>query len=128
MTRGEAGGNSSIMGIRGSFTLQPTPKAGTRLGERYVIAGLFATGSSSDVYLATDEQTGAEVMVKWLTPHAARDHQLRQRFVLSARVTMAVDHPAVLRVHGVEEPGDAPPYLVMDALLGEALADYLAAN
>lgn len=114
------------MGIRGRFALEPTPKVGTRLGDRYVIAGLFGTGSSSDVYLATDEQTGAEVMVKWLTPHAARDHQLRERFVLSARVTMAVDHPAVLRVHGVEEPSDAPPYLVMEALVGEALADYLS--
>lgn len=109
----------------GTFALQPSPKVGVRLGDRYVIAGLFASGASSDVYVATDERTGAEVMVKWLMPHAARDHQLRERFVLSAQVTMAVDHPAVLRVYGVEEPADAPPYLVMDALLGESLADYL---
>jgi serine/threonine-protein kinase len=105
--------------------LRPSPHAGTRLGERYRIEGLLASGGTSDVYVALDEQSGEQVMIKWLTPRAALDGQLRERFVLSARVTMAVEHPSVLRVFGVQEPADAAPYLVMEALSGEALSDYL---
>jgi serine/threonine-protein kinase len=108
------------------FRPQPSTKAGLRLGDRYVIAGQLATGATSDVFLAHDEQSGSPVMVKWLKPHAARSPQLRARFVMSARVTMAVNHPAVVRVHGVEEPADEPPYLVMEALSGEPLSEYLA--
>jgi serine/threonine protein kinase len=109
----------------GMFQPQPSPRSGLRLGERYEIVGLLGRGATSDVYLAQDTLTGESVMVKWLTTQAARDPQLRQRFVLSARAIMAVDHPAVVRVHAVDEALGAPPYLVMEALLGEPLSDYL---
>jgi serine/threonine-protein kinase len=85
-------------------------------------------GGTAEVYLATDEQSDSQVMIKWLTPRAATDFQLRERFVLSARITMDVEHPSVLRVFGIEQPADAPPYLVMEALLGEPLSDYLGTS
>ena len=82
-------------------------------------------GGTSEVYAARDQVTGQAVVVKWLTPQAARDWQLRERFVLSARVTRSIAHPGILRVFAVEEPRHELPYLVMEALDGEPLADYL---
>jgi eukaryotic-like serine/threonine-protein kinase len=82
-------------------------------------------GGTSEVYAACDQSTGEAVVVKWLTPQAALDPQLRERFLLSARITRTVEHPGILRVFAIEEPADEPPYLVMEPLEGEPLADYL---
>jgi eukaryotic-like serine/threonine-protein kinase len=110
------------------FRAQASPKDGALLGERYRIVGLLGTGGTAEVYLAVDETIGAPVVVKWLFTQAARDPQHRLRFVLGARATMAVEHPAVARVFAVEEPLDEPPYVVMEALVGEPLSAYLEAH
>jgi serine/threonine-protein kinase len=85
----------------------------------------MAHGGTSKVYLARDRQVRKFVVVKWLTEQAAADPQHRQRFLSGARATMAVDHPAIARVLCVGEPQGRPPYLVMQALEGESLAEYL---
>lgn len=51
--------------------------------------------------------------------------EIRSRFVLGARSAMTIDHPAVVKVLRVEEPPDEPPYLLMEALSGESLSEYL---
>jgi serine/threonine-protein kinase len=107
------------------FRTQASSRAGISLGGRYRIVGLLARGGSSDVYLAEDTQTGGAVIVKWLRPDSATDAEMCARFVLGAHATMAIHHPAIARVLGVEQPATDPPYLVMEALVGEPLADYL---
>lgn len=108
----------------GTFRAKRTPESGRWLDNRYRIIGLLGSGATSDVYLAESDRAEL-VIIKWLTAGAARDAQIRQRFVLSARASMSVDHPAILRVFAVNEPHAAAPYLVMEALVGESLADYL---
>jgi eukaryotic-like serine/threonine-protein kinase len=107
------------------FRPQQSEKDGLVLAERYRIAGRLGSGSTAEVYLAEDTERGEPVVIKWLYLHAARNPQVRQRFVLGARAAMSVVHPAVARVISVEEPYAEPPYLVMEALLGEPLSDYL---
>jgi serine/threonine-protein kinase len=114
---------SSISGV---YRLQSSPRNGVMVGGRYEIIGLLDRGGTSEVYLAKDAASPTPVIVKWLTQAAARDPQHCDRFVAGARATMTIDHPAVARVYSVEVPNDAPPYLVMEALQGESLADYLA--
>jgi serine/threonine protein kinase len=82
-------------------------------------------GGTSNVYLAEDGRTGGPVIVKWLRADVAAIPGMCVRFLLGAHATMAVDHPAIVRVLGVEQPADAPPYLVMEALPGEPLSEYL---
>lgn len=108
-----------------AFRVRPSEKDGFRLCNRYRIVGLLGSGSTADVYLAEDETRREPVVVKWLTLGAARDMQVRRRFVLGARGAMAVPHPAIARVFTIEEAGPEPPYLVMEALLGEPLSDFL---
>jgi len=107
------------------YRIQRSPRDGTWLNARYEILGLLARGGTSDVYLAREYRTGEHVVVKWLSEQANRDRQHRQRFLLGARATMAVNHPAIAQVLYVGELGVQPPYLVMQALKGESLAEYL---
>jgi serine/threonine-protein kinase len=108
-----------------AFATRQSEKDGSLLEGRYRIAGLLGQGSTGEAYLAEDTSSGVPVVVKWLYLHAARDPQVRQRFVLGARAAMAVPHPAVARVNEVAEPRGEPPYVVMEALLGEPLSEYL---
>lgn len=107
------------------FAVRASGSDGVRLDERYRIVGLLGTGATSEVFLAEDESNGAPVVVKCLARSAARDAQVRERFVCGARAAMAVQHRSVARVFSVEEPPARLPYVVMEALLGESLADYL---
>src|SRR5664280_1082116 len=111
--------------ISGVFRVQPSSRTGLKLGGRYEIVGLVDHGGSSEVYLARDARTALLVIVKMLTAEAAMDPQHRERFIIGARLTMGIDHPAIARVYGVEVPPNEPPYLIMEALQGESLADYL---
>jgi len=108
-----------------AFQLRPSPRNGLRLDDRYRLLGLIDRGGTSDVYLADDELRGEPVIVKWLSSAAAQDPQHRSRFVNGARATIGLEHPAIARVHAVEEPEASPPYLVMEVLEGESLANYL---
>jgi len=111
--------------VSGIYRLQPSPRTGLLLGKRYEILGLLDRGGSSEVYLAKDAIGELPVIVKMLTEVAAADTQLRERFIMGARLTMALDHPAIVRVLSVEAPFGAPPYMIMEALQGESLAQYL---
>ena len=111
--------------ISGIFRLQPSPRTGLKLDGRYEIMGLLDRGGSSEVYLARDARGASPVIVKMLTEEAARDVQHRERFISGARSTMAIDHPAIGRVFSVKVPANVPPYLIMEALRGESLSEYL---
>jgi serine/threonine-protein kinase len=45
-----------------------------------------------------------------------------------AHVTQSIEHKAVVRVLGIEEPEDEPPFMILEALRGESLGDYLRRN
>lgn len=105
--------------------MRPTPRAGLRLGGRYEIVGLLGRGSTSDVYLANDVETGRHVIIKRLRCEPAMDSRRRGRFLNEARAAMAIDHASVVRVLGIEEPEADRPFLVMEALVGEPLSLYL---
>ena len=111
--------------VSDTYRLQPSPCTGRMLGGRYEILGLLDRGGSSEVYLAKDALGELPVIVKVLTEVAAADTQHRERFIVGARLTMALDHPAIVRVLSVETPFGAPPYMIMEALQGESLAQYL---
>ncbi len=111
--------------VSGIFRLQSSRRAGLTLGGQYEIIGLLDRGGSSEVYLAKDVYTKITVIVKMLTNEAASDPQQCERFIVGARSTMTIDHPAICRVYSVDIPLNSSPYLIMEALQGESLADYL---
>ncbi len=110
------------------FRLRSDERAGRLLGGRYRIEGFLAKGGTSEVFLAQDTIGRELVVIKQLFSEAAAHPELRARFLSEAQVTQGIEHKAVVRVLGVEEPADEPPFMILEALRGESLGDYLRRN
>ncbi len=107
------------------FSLRPSPAVGRYIDERYRVEGFLGEGGTAEVFLARDEQEGEIVVVKRMKASVAETPELRERFLMEARALAVVDHPGVIRVKGIREPLNEPPYLTLEALRGETLGDYL---
>jgi serine/threonine protein kinase len=79
----------------------------------------------ASVYLARDSELDRPVAVKLLAENAAGDQDLRRRFVREARLAARLSHPNVVSVFDTGED-DGRPYLVMEHVEGETLADVVA--
>ncbi len=89
---------------------------------------LLGRGGMSDVYRATDTQTGALVAVKALNPEVvARQPEAIQRFVREGEALRQLNHPNIVSmVAAVEEEGRH--YLIMEYVEGGSLGDLLEAQ
>lgn len=84
---------------------------------------LLAEGSSL-VYEGFDRRMGARVAVKLL---AARDNvNAHTRLMREAALYANLDHPSVPRLHDVATLSDGTPYVVMEFVAGQTLAELLA--
>lgn len=108
-----------------AFPLRPSQLTGAVLEGRYKIHGHLNRGATSRVYLAEDAETGAPVLLKMLSPEAARNSELRARIAAEAHEAVVVRHPNVIDVLGVGETPGGLPYLVQEALPGELLDEVL---
>src|SRR5690606_36846880 len=99
--------------------------AGQVLIGRYCIEGFLARGGTADVFLARDLIDGTLVVVKQIRPDVATHPELRERFLKEGHAGQAIDHPGVVRVLSVEEPEGEPPFILLEALRGESLGEYL---
>ncbi|HEY4105618.1 MAG TPA: serine/threonine-protein kinase [Polyangiaceae bacterium] len=115
--------------------LTPTPPSVARkttkprlpklLAGRYSVDRYLDQGGTSRVYLGWDELCEDDIVIKVLTDEAARCDVLRSHFLVGSRAALAVVHENVVRVLAVREPEVGAPYLVMELLKGELLADLL---
>jgi tetratricopeptide (TPR) repeat protein len=92
------------------------------LDGRFALQRLVGSGGMGDVYRATDRLAGANVAVKVLR---SVEPAHVERFEREARLLMQLRHPAVVRyvAHGFDAGGQ--PYLAMEWLEGETLAERL---
>jgi len=97
---------------------------GADLG-RYRIVAKLGEGGMGEVYLARDTRLGRDVAVKVLSPSLALDASAVARFEREAHTIAGLDHPNICRVYDVGEHAGAP-FLVMERLEGETLADRLS--
>jgi serine/threonine-protein kinase len=95
------------------------------LGERYKIHGYLSRGSASRVYLAEDLDTNGSVVIRMLSPEAAKDAELMSRIAATTGQLEPISHPNLVELLGVGETSTGLPYLVMEALPGERLDDVL---
>ncbi len=100
----------------------------TTLGA-YRVVRLLGAGGMGLVYLAEDELLNRPVAVKVLPPRLARRSAARAGFLREARAVAALKHDNVVTVFQVGEAtgpgGETVPFLAMELLEGESLADYL---
>jgi tRNA A-37 threonylcarbamoyl transferase component Bud32 len=97
------------------------------LGNRYRLGERIAAGGMGAVYRAVDETLGRQVAVKALRRELADDPTFLERFRREARAAAGLSHPGVAGVYDYGELG-GQPFIVMELVEGETLAERLAAR
>jgi eukaryotic-like serine/threonine-protein kinase len=110
----------------------PSFSPGLRLHDRFILTDRIGLGGMSEVWRATDAVLGRAVAVKMLSSPLAADPVLRAATWREARAAARLAHPNVTQVYDYGEatlPGGAVvPYLVMELVEGQSLADRLTAG
>ncbi|WP_437575188.1 serine/threonine-protein kinase [Sorangium sp. So ce887] len=98
-------------------------RPGEVIDSRFEIERVAASGGMGTIYRAVDRATGAPVALKLL---GQPDRSAAHRFEHEARILAELDHPRIVRhvAHGITP--DGVPYLAMEWLDGESLAQRLA--
>ena len=98
--------------------------AGPRvLAGRYRLGERLGRGGMGDVYRATDQVLARQVAVKVFRPDTG-DEALEQRHESEARVLAGLNHPGLVSVYDIGTD-DEQPFLVMELVEGETLADLI---
>lgn len=103
---------------------KPRPRAPLLAG-RYAVDRYLDKGGTSKVYLGWDELCEEDVVIKILTDKAARCPVLRGHFLVGSRAAQSIKHPNVVKTLAVRDPDPGTPYMVMEVLRGELMADLL---
>ena len=98
---------------------------GRKLAGRYDITNVIGEGGMGVVYEAYDTQVDRSVAIKVVRSECLSDKKFLTRFKREMEVTTRLRHPSTIRVfeHGTAE--DGRPYMVMELLTGESLAERL---
>ncbi|WP_394844454.1 serine/threonine protein kinase [Pendulispora brunnea] len=99
---------------------------GKRIGGKYIVRSVLGEGGMGTVYEAEHVAIGRAVAVKVLHPSQARKKVSVKRFHHEARAAGAIGHPNICEVYDLGELEDGSPYLVMERLVGETLADRIS--
>jgi eukaryotic-like serine/threonine-protein kinase len=89
---------------------------------RYTLEQELGRGGMAVVMLARDTTLDRAVAVKLLSENAAADTELRERFLREGRFAASLGHANVVAVYDTGEQ-DGQPYIVMECVEGETLAD-----
>lgn len=92
----------------------------------YRIIERLGEGGMGVVYLAEDIVLGRRVAIKTLTATTGPGNQhFRARFLREARAVSALSHPHIATIHDYGETTEGQPYIVMEFVKGETLADLM---
>ncbi len=97
---------------------------GQMVGGRYKVHSLLGKGGMSIVYKASHVTLGRPVALKILNRHLQSGGSAAERFQREALAISAMDHPNIVKIFGVGNIDDTP-YMSMELLEGESLADLL---
>ena len=104
--------------------LPPThPETLGRL-ERYEIESVIGCGGMGVVLRGYDRELQRPVAIKMILPRLSRNGTAKQRFAREARAAAAILHPNVIAIHGIDETGGVP-WFVMPLIVGPSLKDLI---
>jgi serine/threonine-protein kinase len=92
---------------------------------RYQVERPLGSGAMGTVVLARDSVLGRLVAIKALAPHLAADDDFRERFLREARLSARLCHPNVVQIFDAGGGDEEDPFLVMEYVDGETVADRL---
>jgi serine/threonine-protein kinase len=96
------------------------------LGGRYRLEHVAGHGGMATVFSAYDTVLDRKVAIKLLQRRRDETGVLHARFDREARAEGRIAHPNVVSVHDVGETDDGRPYIVMDYVEGQSLAELIA--
>ena len=99
---------------------------GQIVGDHYRILDSIGQGTMADVHLAQDQRDGRQVAIKWLVRSRRQDPLFREKLLQEASHLARVEHPNVVQLYECGVAHDGQPYLVMEALQGETMHEYIA--
>ena len=99
------------------------PLLGKVVGGRYKILSQLGAGGMGTVYEAEHMGLSRPVALKVLNPLQAKKKNTVQRFQQEARAAGGIGHPNICEVYDMGWLDDGCPYLVMEKLNGETLAE-----
>jgi serine/threonine-protein kinase len=101
---------------------------GQTIGGKYYVHRILGEGGMGTVFEAENIALGRAVAVKVLHPSQAKKRVAVKRFHQEARAAGAIGHPNICEVYDLGTLEDGSPYLVMEKLVGQTLADRIAAH
>jgi serine/threonine-protein kinase len=109
-----------VDGVEGPRTLSE----GTMLDDKYRIERLLATGGMGAVYLGTHTRLRKRVAIKILNPQLSSTPMI-ERFHREAITASQIGHEGIAQVTDIGTSREGEPFLVMEYLEGESLANRL---
>jgi eukaryotic-like serine/threonine-protein kinase len=97
----------------------------TLIAGRYEVGELLGRGGMAEVYAGTDLRLSRPVAIKLLQESMAARDDVRLRFEAEARAAAAILQPHAVAVYDTGEH-EGIPYIVMERLPGDTLADRIA--
>jgi eukaryotic-like serine/threonine-protein kinase len=108
------------------LTWGPTPGGDDPLeGTPYGVVGHIATGGMGEVYLADHRTVRGRYVVKLLHAKMVSDARLVDRMRVEAQALSVLRHPSIVHVFDSGTTPSSRPYIVMERLQGNTLADEL---
>ena len=92
------------------------------IGDKYAIKGILGEGGMGVVYEAEHMAMGRVVAIKVLHPENAQKREAVTRLQHEAKVTGNLGHPNICEIYDMGRLEDGSPYVVMERLRGETLA------
>jgi len=98
---------------------------GQIIGDKYRLEAFLGEGGMGTVWRAEHMVLGSPIAIKLVHPENADDPQTRARFLREARAAAVLRSPHVVQIldHGLHE--ERVPYIAMELLEGETLANRL---
>jgi serine/threonine-protein kinase len=103
-------------------------RTGQILLGRYKLERLLGKGGMGSVWLASHLRTGRRVAVKLLEDRYLSNAAIVKRFGREARAASAIEHPGIVEVLDLDCTEDGVPFIVMELLEGETLAQHLESH
>ncbi len=96
---------------------------GKTIDGKYLIQSMLGEGGMAVVYRAHHTIMEREVVIKVMQGWLLSNEKSRERFQRECKLTAKLNHPNIVTVHDVGLINDRAPYLVMEFIKGESLAE-----
>ena len=93
------------------------------MNKRYTEVCEIASGGMKIISRAYDQKTGRYVAMAFIKERLGK--QAHGPFLAEARLTAALHHPNIMKIHDIDYRDDGSPYFTMDLKLGDSLNEIL---